>query len=62
MDDENGAKARKFLIEEVKKCMEVEGTGAQDVQRRTSSSSTPDEEESWERAAKRRKMERQEQV
>ena len=58
----NRKKARQFLIDEVKKCMVVEGTGAEDPERRTSSSSLPEEEESWERAAKRRKMERQEEV
>jgi len=58
----NRKKARQFLIDEVKKCMEVEGTGAEDPERRTSSSSSPEEEESWERAAKRRKMERQEEL
>lgn len=59
--EQNRIKAREHLIEEVKRCMEVEETEEQGAERR-SSSSTPGEEESWEQAAKRRRKERQAEV
>ena len=58
--EENRIRARKLLIQRVQKEMEDKLT--ETPQRKTSSSSTSGEEESWDQLAKRRRMERQQEV
>ena len=58
--EENRVRARELLIQRVQEEMEDKQT--ETPQRKTSSSSMSGEEESWEQLAKRRRMERQQEV
>ena len=58
--EENRVRARELLIQRVQE--ELEDKQTETPQRKTSSSSMSGEEESWEQLAKRRRMERQQEV